>query len=77
MYHLINFLSSGSIYQVISLKIIISGFNFSYNEKFKNTIFELKKNYSSLGYSTTEFDLQIQKLVSLPVFFLLKFTNDT
>ncbi len=34
-------------------------------------LFELKKNYSSLGYSTTEVDLQIQKLVSLPVFFLL------
>ena len=34
-------------------------------------LFELKKNYSSLGYSTTEVDIQIQKLASLPIYFLL------
>ena len=34
-------------------------------------LFELKKNYSLLGYSTTEVDVQIQKLVSFPIYFLL------
>ncbi len=34
-------------------------------------LFELKKNYASLGYSTTEVDIQIQKLSSFPLYLLL------
>ena len=34
-------------------------------------LYELKKNYKSLNYSTTEVDLQIQKLISYPIFLLL------
>lgn len=34
-------------------------------------LIELKENYSLLGYSTTEVDVQIQKLISYPVYFLL------
>ena len=33
-------------------------------------LFELKKNYKLLGYSTVEVDVQIQKLASYPLFFL-------
>ncbi len=36
-----------------------------------NELFELKKNYKLLGYSTVEVDVQIQKLASYPLFFLL------
>ncbi len=34
-------------------------------------LFELKKNYKLLGYSTVEVDVQIQKLISFPIYFLL------
>ena len=34
-------------------------------------LIELKKNYSLLGYSTIEVDVQIQKLISYPIYFLL------
>lgn len=34
-------------------------------------LYELKKNYQSLNYSTTEVDLQTQKLISYPIFLLL------
>ena len=34
-------------------------------------LFELKKNYKLLGYSTIEVDVQIQKLLSSPIYFLL------
>ena len=34
-------------------------------------LFELKKNYALLGYSTVEVEVQIQKLISYPIFFLL------
>ena len=34
-------------------------------------LYELKANYVSLNYSTTEVDLQIQKLISYPIFLLL------
>ncbi len=34
-------------------------------------LFELKKNYKLLGYSTVEVDVQIQKLISNPFYFLL------
>ncbi len=36
-----------------------------------NELFELKNNYKLLGYSTVEVDVQIQKLASYPLFFLL------
>jgi lipopolysaccharide export system permease protein len=34
-------------------------------------LIELKKNYKSLNYSTTEVDLQIQKVVSYPMYLVL------
>ncbi len=34
-------------------------------------LFELRKNYKKLNYSITEVDLQLLKLVSLPIFLLL------
>jgi len=34
-------------------------------------LFELKKNYRSLNYSTTEVDIQIQKLISYPFYLFL------
>lgn len=34
-------------------------------------LLELKKNYELLGYSTVEVEVQIQKLISYPLFFLL------
>ena len=34
-------------------------------------LYELKKNYKLLGYSTIEVDVQIQKLISYPFYFLL------
>ena len=34
-------------------------------------LYELKKNYKLLGYSTVEVDVQMQKLISYPFYFLL------
>jgi len=34
-------------------------------------LFELKENYKSLNYSTTEVDIQIQKLISFPIYITL------
>ena len=34
-------------------------------------LFELKKNYELLGYSTVEVSVHIQKLISYPIYFLL------
>ena len=34
-------------------------------------LFELKKNYELLGYSTVEVNVHIQKLISYPIYFLL------
>ena len=34
-------------------------------------LFELRKNYREINYSTTEIDLQLQKLVSFPLYFAL------
>ena len=34
-------------------------------------LFELRKNYKSLSYSTTEVDVQIQKIVSFPLYLTL------
>ena len=34
-------------------------------------LFELRKNYISLSYSTTEVDVQIQKIISFPLYFTL------
>ena len=34
-------------------------------------LIELKKNYKSLNYSTTEVDLQIQKVISYPIYLVL------
>ena len=34
-------------------------------------LFDLKKNYKSLNYSTTELDIHILKILSYPIFFLL------
>ena len=34
-------------------------------------LFELRKNYKSLNYSTTEVDVQIQRIVSFPFYFTL------
>ena len=34
-------------------------------------LFELRKNYQQINYSTTEVDLQIQKLASYPIYFTL------
>jgi lipopolysaccharide export system permease protein len=34
-------------------------------------LFELKKNYSKINYSTSEIDIKIQKLISYPVYFCL------
>ena len=34
-------------------------------------LFELRKNYKTLSYSTTEVDVQIQKIVSFPLYFTL------
>ena len=34
-------------------------------------LIELKKNYRSLNYSTTEVDLQIQKVISYPIYLML------
>ena len=34
-------------------------------------LFELRKNYKEINYSTTEIDLQLQKLVSFPLYFAL------
>ena len=61
------------------LKIIYSNFNYKKIQSlFSNLsslsiieLYELKKNYQSLNYSTTEVDLQIQKLISYPIFLLL------
>ena len=60
---LINFLSSGSMYQVISLKIIISGFNFSYNEKFKKLL--TNKLFFSFGYFFLDFLITVSE-ISVP-----------
>mgnify|MGYP001369382274 FL=1 len=61
------------------LKIIYSNFNYKKIQSlFSNLsslsiieLYELKKNYQSLNYSTTEVDLQTQKLISYPIFLLL------
>lgn len=34
-------------------------------------LIELKKNYKSISYSTTEIDIQIQKLISYPIYLML------
>ena len=34
-------------------------------------LFELKKNYKMLGYSTVEVDVQVQKLIAYPFYYLL------
>ena len=34
-------------------------------------LFELRKNYKTLSYSTTEVDVQIQKIISFPLYFTL------
>ncbi len=34
-------------------------------------LFELRKNYNSLSYSTTEVDVQIQKIISFPLYLTL------
>ena len=34
-------------------------------------LFELRNNYKSLSYSTTEVDVQIQRIVSFPLYFTL------
>ena len=34
-------------------------------------LFELKENYKSLNYSTTEVNIQIQKLISFPIYLIL------
>ena len=36
-------------------------------------LIELRKNYKKLNYSLTEIDLQIFKLVSFPIYFILMF----
>ena len=59
--------------------IINSNFNYEriqslYSNLSSLSIFELhelKKNYKLLGYSTVEVDVQIQKLISYPFYFLL------
>ena len=34
-------------------------------------LFDLKKNYNSLNYSTTEVDIQIHKIISYPIYLTL------
>ena len=38
-------------------------------------IIELRKNYKKLNYSTTELDIQIQKIISYPVYYIFNYNN--
>ena len=59
--------------------ILYSNFNFEQiNNLFSNLsslsiieLFELRKNYKKINYSTTEIDIQLQKLLSYPIYFTL------
>ena len=59
--------------------ILYSNFNFEQiNNLFSNLsslsiieLFELRKNYKKINYSTTEIDIQLQKLLSYPIYFAL------
>ena len=59
--------------------IVYSNFNYErINNLFSNLsslsileLFDLKKNYKKINYSTTEIDIQLQKLFSYPIYFTL------
>ena len=59
--------------------IIYSNFNYEkINKLFSNLsslsileLFELKNNYKKINYSTTEIDVQLHKLTSYPIYFML------
>ena len=59
--------------------ILYSNFNFEQiNNLFSNLsslsileLFDLRKNYKKINYSTTEIDIQFQKLLSYPIYFTL------
>ena len=59
--------------------ILYSNFNFEQiNNLFSKLsslsiieLFELRKNYKKINYSTTEIDIQLQKLLSYPIYFTL------
>ncbi len=73
-----NIFINNSVTKQKNLKII-SNFNYKRIQSLYSNLsslsipelFELKKNYKLLGYSTVEVDVQIQKLASYPLFFLL------
>ena len=63
----------------IDRSIIYSNFNYEQiNNLFSNLsalsvleLFDLRKNYKKINYSTTEIDVQLQKLLSYPIYFTL------
>ena len=63
----------------IDKSIIYSNFNYEQiNNLFSNLsslsileLFDLRKNYKKINYSTTEIDIQLQKLLSYPIYFTL------
>ena len=63
----------------IDRSIIYSNFNYEQiNNLFSNLsslsileLFDLRKNYKNINYSTTEIDIQLQKLLSYPIYFTL------
>jgi lipopolysaccharide export system permease protein len=63
----------------IDRSIIYSNFNYEQiNNLFSNLsslsileLFDLRKNYKKINYSTTEIDIQLQKLLSYPIYFTL------
>ena len=73
-----NIVENNSTRKVDKL-ILYSNFNFEQiNNLFSNLsslsiieLFELRKNYKKINYSTTEIDIQLQKLLSYPIYFTL------
>ena len=65
--------------EVIDSAIIYSNFNYEkINTLFSNLsalslleLIDLRNNYKQINYSTTEIDIQLQKLISFPIYFVL------
>ena len=73
-----NIVENNSTNKVDKL-MIYSNFNFEQiNNLFSNLsslsileLFDLRENYKKINYSTTEIDIQLQKLLSYPIYFTL------
>ncbi|WP_440911136.1 LptF/LptG family permease [Candidatus Pelagibacter sp.] len=71
--------------EYVDVAIIYSNFNYEkINSLFSNLsalsmleLFDLRKNYKQINYSLTEIDLQLQKIISYPIYYALMMVLST